>query len=85
MLPAALVVCGIGLGMFFAPSANLVMSTVRPEEQGIAADAIGVATPAAVLSGQGGYGSASEFVAGLIPTLSGQAPARSPWQRPWRC
>jgi len=31
LLPA-LIVCGIGLGMFFAPSANLVMSTVRPEE-----------------------------------------------------
>jgi predicted MFS family arabinose efflux permease len=69
MLPAALIVCGISLGMFFAPSANLVMSTVRPEEQGIAAGAIGVATPAAVFSGQGGYGSASEFTAGLTPAL----------------
>lgn len=38
LLPA-LIVCGIGLGMFFAPSANLVMSTVRPEEQGIASGA----------------------------------------------
>jgi hypothetical protein len=79
MLPAALIVCGIGLGMFFAPSANLVLSTVRPEEQGIASGAnnairevggaIGVATPAAVLSGQGGYGSASEFAAGLTPAF----------------
>jgi EmrB/QacA subfamily drug resistance transporter len=78
LLPA-LIVCGIGLGMFFAPSANLVMSTVRPEEQGIASGAnnairevggaIGVATLAAVFSAQGGYGSASLFVDGLIPAL----------------
>ncbi|WP_328636509.1 DHA2 family efflux MFS transporter permease subunit [Streptomyces canus] len=78
MLPA-LIVCGIGLGMFFAPSANLVMSTVRPEEQGIASGAnnairevggaVGVASLAAVFSAQGGYGSASLFVDGLIPAL----------------
>src|SRR3954469_1460502 len=78
MLPA-LIVCGIGLGMFFAPSANLVLSTVRPEEQGIASGAnnairevggaIGVATLAAVFSAQGGYGSPSQFVNGLTPAL----------------
>jgi predicted MFS family arabinose efflux permease len=78
LLPA-LIVCGIGLGKFFAPSANLVMSTVRPEEQGIASGAnnairevggaIGVASLAAVFSAQGGYGSASRFVDGLISAL----------------
>ncbi|MFI0451279.1 DHA2 family efflux MFS transporter permease subunit [Actinomadura sp. 6N118] len=78
LLPA-LIVCGIGMGMFFAPSANLVMSTVRPEEQGIASGAnnairevggaIGVASLAAVFSAQGGYGSASQFVDGLVPAL----------------
>ncbi|MDQ0604536.1 EmrB/QacA subfamily drug resistance transporter [Streptomyces canus] len=78
LLPA-LIVCGIGMGMFFAPSANLVMSTVRPQEQGIASGAnnairevggaIGVASLAAVFSAQGGYGSASLFVDGLIPAL----------------
>lgn len=78
LLPA-LIVCGIGMGMFFAPSANLVMSTVRPEEQGIASGAnnairevggaVGVASLAAVFSAQGGYGSASLFVDGLIPAL----------------
>ncbi|MGW0585375.1 DHA2 family efflux MFS transporter permease subunit, partial [Streptomyces sp. NPDC002920] len=66
LLPA-LIVCGIGMGMFFAPSANLVMSTVRPQEQGIASGAnnairevggaVGVASLAAVFSAQGGYGS----------------------------
>ncbi|MFE2491557.1 MFS transporter [Streptomyces mirabilis] len=78
LLPA-LIVCGIGMGMFFAPSANLVMSTVRPEEQGIASGAnnairevggaIGVASLTAVFSAQGGYGSASSFVDGLVPAL----------------
>jgi EmrB/QacA subfamily drug resistance transporter len=78
LLPA-LIVCGIGMGMFFAPSANLVMSTVRPAEQGIASGAnnaireiggaLGVATLAAVFSAQGGYESASRFVDGLVPAL----------------
>ncbi|MEH0424329.1 DHA2 family efflux MFS transporter permease subunit [Streptomyces sp. B21-083] len=78
LLPA-LIVCGIGMGMFFAPSANLVMSTVRPEEQGIASGAnnairelggaIGVASLAAVFSSQGGYGSPALFVDGLTPAL----------------
>ncbi|MFD4510888.1 DHA2 family efflux MFS transporter permease subunit [Streptomyces sp. NPDC058457] len=78
LLPA-LIVCGIGMGMFFAPSANLVMSTVRPEEQGIASGAnnairevggaIGVASLAAVFSSQGGYGAPSMFVDGLRPAL----------------
>ncbi|WP_371667161.1 MFS transporter [Streptomyces sp. NBC_00289] len=78
LLPA-LIVCGIGMGMFFAPSANLVMSTVRPEEEGIASGAnnairevggaLGVASLAAVFSAQGGYGSAAMFVDGLTPAL----------------
>lgn len=78
LLPA-LVVCGTGMGMFFAPSANLVMSTVSPQEQGIASGAnnairelggaIGVAALAAVFSAQGGYGSTQLFVDGLRPAL----------------
>ena len=78
LLPA-LIVCGTGMGLFFAPSANLVMSTVRPEEEGIASGAnnairelggaIGVASLAAVFSAQGGYGSAALFVHGLTPAL----------------
>jgi len=78
LLPA-LIVCGIGMGMFFAPSANLVMSTVRPQEEGIASGAnnaireaggaFGVAALAAVFSSQGGYESASRFVDGLVPAL----------------
>jgi len=78
LLPA-LIICGIGMGMFFAPSANLVMSTVRPQEQGIASGAdnairevggaLGVAALAAVFSAQGGYESVTRFVDGLIPAL----------------
>jgi MFS family permease len=94
LLPA-LIVCGIGLGMFFAPNANLVMSTVRPEEQGIASGAnnairevggaIGVASLAAVFAAQGGYESASLFVDGLVPALWAGAGAVAPWPRPWPC
>lgn len=60
-------------------AANLVMSSVRPSEQGIASGAnnalrevggaLGVAVLAAVFSAQGGYGSASAFVSGLRPAL----------------
>ncbi|WP_411150870.1 MFS transporter [Streptomyces sp. A30] len=78
LLPA-LILCGIGTGMFYAPTANLVMSTVRPQEEGIASGAnnairevggaIGVASLAAIFSAQGGYESASLFVDGLTPAL----------------
>lgn len=60
---------------FFAPSANLVMSTVRPGEQGIASGAnnaireVGGTSLAAVFSAQGGYESTPLFVDGLIPAL----------------
>lgn len=75
----ALIASGIGMAMYFAPSANIVMGSVRPEEQGIASGAnnalrevggaLGVATLAAVFSAQGGYESATRFVDGLTPAL----------------
>ncbi|MFD9487950.1 DHA2 family efflux MFS transporter permease subunit [Streptomyces sp. NPDC059991] len=75
----ALVVSGVGMALYFAPAANLVMSSVRPSEQGIASGAnnalrevggaLGVAVLAAVFSAQGGYGSATAFVDGLQPAL----------------
>lgn len=67
LLLPTLIVCGIGMGMFFAPSANLVMSTVRAIRE--VGGAIGVASPAAVFSAQGGHESASLFVDGLVPAL----------------
>ena len=67
----ALILSGIGMALYFAPAANVVMSSVRPAEQGIASGAnnalrevggaLGVAVLAAVFSAQGGY----EIPAGL--------------------
>ncbi|MFE9405315.1 DHA2 family efflux MFS transporter permease subunit [Streptomyces sp. NPDC006530] len=75
----ALIISGIGMGMYFAPAANLAMSSVRPSEQGIASGAnnalreiggaLGIAVLASVFSAQGGYGSAQAFTDGLGPAL----------------
>lgn len=75
----ALVISGIGMGLYFAPAANLVMSSVIPGEPGIASGAnnalrevggaLGVAVMASVFAAQGGYGSARDFVDGLRPAL----------------
>ncbi|MFJ1753145.1 MFS transporter [Kitasatospora sp. NPDC088134] len=74
-----LVVCGIGMSLYFAPTANLVMASVGPGEQGIASGAnnamrevggaLGVAVLSAVFSARGGYGSAAAFTDGLVPAL----------------
>ncbi|NJP81273.1 MFS transporter [Streptomyces sp. AA8] len=74
-----LIVSGIGMGLFFAPAAKLVMSSVRPAEQGMASGAnnalrevggaLGVAVLASLFSAQGGYGSPRRFLDGLIPAL----------------
>ncbi|WP_369248551.1 DHA2 family efflux MFS transporter permease subunit [Streptomyces sp. R41] len=75
----ALIISGIGMALYFAPAANLVMSSVRPSEQGIASGAnnalrevggaLGIAILASVFSAQGGYESAQRFVNGLSPAL----------------
>ncbi|AYG81106.1 Multidrug resistance protein Stp [Streptomyces hundungensis] len=75
----ALIISGIGMGMYFAPAANLAMCSVRPSEQGIASGAnnalreiggaLGIAVLASVFSAQGGYGSAQAFTDGLAPAL----------------
>ncbi|MEU2334981.1 MFS transporter [Streptomyces sp. NPDC013172] len=74
-----LVISGIGMGLYFAPAANLVMSAVRPQEQGIASGAnnalrevggaLGVAVMSSIFSAQGGYAGAQDFVDGLRPAL----------------
>ncbi|MFF7469355.1 DHA2 family efflux MFS transporter permease subunit [Streptomyces sp. NPDC008092] len=74
-----LIVSGIGMALYFAPAANLVMSAVRPQEQGIASGAnnalrevggaLGVAVMSSIFSAQGGYQSAQSFVDGLKPAL----------------
>jgi EmrB/QacA subfamily drug resistance transporter len=73
------IVSGIGMGMFFAPVANVVLSAVRPQEEGKASGAnnairevggvLGVAVLASVFARQGGYASAETFVDGLVPAL----------------
>jgi MFS family permease len=65
--------------MFFAPVANVVLSAVRPEEEGQASGAnnairevggvFGVAVLATVFAQYGGYGSPQTFVDGLGPAL----------------
>ncbi|MFB6986394.1 MFS transporter [Streptomyces sp. NPDC056178] len=74
-----LVVGGVGMALYFAPAASLVMSSVRPAEQGIASGAnnalrevggaLGVAVLATVFSSQGGYDSARSFTDGTVPAV----------------
>ena len=70
---------GIGMALFFAPVANVVLSAVRPEEEGQASGAnnairelggvFGVAVLASVFSQYGGYASADTFVSGMRPAV----------------
>jgi EmrB/QacA subfamily drug resistance transporter len=73
------VISGIGMGMFFAPIANVILSAVRGEEEGQASGAnnavrelggvFGVAVLASVFSQYGGYGTAGSFVEGMTPAV----------------
>jgi EmrB/QacA subfamily drug resistance transporter len=72
-------ISGIGMGMFFAPIANVVLSTVSPAEEGQASGAnnairelggvFGVAVLAAVFANYGGYGTGTSFVDGMTPAV----------------
>ena len=78
-LVAPFAISGIGMGMFFAPIANVVLSAVRGEEEGQASGAnnavrelggvLGVAVLASVFSHYGGYTSGTSFVAGMNPAV----------------
>jgi EmrB/QacA subfamily drug resistance transporter len=78
-LVPAFVVSGTGMAMFFAPTANLVLSAVRPEEEGRASGAnntireiggvFGVAVLASVFSANGSYASPQAFVDGMVPAV----------------
>ena len=73
------IVAGTGMGLFFAPIANVVLSAVRPEEEGKASGAnnairelggvFGVAVLAAVFSANGSYVSPQAFVDGAVPAM----------------
>jgi EmrB/QacA subfamily drug resistance transporter len=70
---------GVGMSLFFAPVANLVLSSVRRSEEGQASGAnnairelggvFGVAVLAAVFASYGGYESPQAYVDGLTPAV----------------
>jgi EmrB/QacA subfamily drug resistance transporter len=79
-LVAPFVVSGIGMAMFWAPVANVVLAAVRPEEEGQASGAqnairelggvFGVAVLASVWSQYGSYASGQSFVDGMVPAIA---------------
>ncbi|MFE7774315.1 DHA2 family efflux MFS transporter permease subunit [Streptomyces sp. NPDC057445] len=74
-----LILSGIGMALYFAPAASVVMSSVRPAEQGIASGAnnalrevggaLGVAVLGAVFAARGGYRTPEAFTDGTVPAL----------------
>jgi predicted MFS family arabinose efflux permease len=77
VLPFA--ISGAGMGMFFAPIANVVLSTVRGVEEGQASGAnsairelggvFGVAVLSSVFAHYGGYRTGATFVHGMTPAV----------------
>ncbi|MGH2745396.1 MAG: DHA2 family efflux MFS transporter permease subunit, partial [Thermoleophilaceae bacterium] len=75
----AFVMAGTGMALVFAPAANAVLSSVRPEEAGQASGAtntirevggvLGVAVLATVFTSSGGFESPDAYVDGLIPAV----------------
>jgi hypothetical protein len=67
------------MALFFAPVANVVLSSVRPVEEGQASGAnnairelggvFGVAVLASIFAHYGGYGAPQHFVDGLRPAV----------------
>ena len=74
------ILAGVGMGLFFAPIANVVLSAVRPEQEGKASGAtntirevggvFGVAVLAAIFSANGDYTTPAAYVAGLQPAIA---------------
>jgi EmrB/QacA subfamily drug resistance transporter len=79
LLVPGFVMAGSGMALVFAPSANALLSSVRPSETGQASGAnntirevggvLGVAVLASVFTHGGGYGSPQDYVDGLIPAV----------------
>ena len=73
------ILSGMGMALFFAPVANVVLSSVRPEEEGKASGAnnairelggvFGVAVLASIFARFGGYATPDTFVDGLVPAV----------------
>jgi EmrB/QacA subfamily drug resistance transporter len=79
LLVPGFVMAGTGMALVFAPAANAVLSSVRPEEAGQASGAnntireiggvLGVAVLATVFTESGGFASPQAYVDGLIPAV----------------
>ena len=77
------VVSGVGMALFFVPLASVVLSSVRPEQEGVASGAnsafremggvLGIAVLGAVFSARGGYASSAAYVAGAASPRCGSA------------
>jgi EmrB/QacA subfamily drug resistance transporter len=73
------ILSGAGMGLFFAPVANVVLSSVKREEEGKASGTnnairelggvFGVAVLASIFAHYGGYESSQTFVDGLTPAI----------------
>jgi EmrB/QacA subfamily drug resistance transporter len=78
-LLAPFILAGAGMALVFAPAANAVLGSVRPEEAGQASGAtnairelggvLGVAVLASVFSAHGGYASPQDYVDGMTAAL----------------
>jgi MFS family permease len=76
----AFLISGVGMALFFAPVAHVILSSVRPEQEGQASGAnnairelggvFGVAVLAAVFTVNGGYSSGQQFVDGMNPAVT---------------
>jgi nitrate/nitrite transporter NarK len=74
------ILSGVGMGLFFAPVANVVLSSVRPDQEGQASGAnnairelggvLGIAVLASIFAHTGGYTSGAAFVAGVVPAVT---------------
>ena len=74
------ILAGVGMGLFFAPIANVVLSAVRPDQEGKASGAtntirevggvFGVAVLASIFSANGDYSTPVAYVAGLQPAIA---------------
>jgi EmrB/QacA subfamily drug resistance transporter len=79
LLVPAFVMAGTGMALVFAPAANAVLSSVRPEQAGQASGAtntirevggvLGVAVLATVFTDAGGFASPDAYVDGLVPAV----------------
>jgi len=78
-LVGAFILGGVGMALFFAPVANVVLSAVRPDEEGKASGinnavrevggVFGIAVLATVFTSYGSYASPQAFTDGLVPAV----------------